>query len=131
MASDAKILKAAAIILTLFGMVTVCIGGAVVFDLFGLREKEGNFVPFVVFTNFICGFIYIITAYGFWNAKRWSALLILCAFILLIVTFGGLIFHITTGGLYQFKTIDAMLFRLLFTMAFASLAYLKIYTRSN
>src|SRR5690349_14377997 len=105
MSSSTPILRAAAIVLALFGMVTIFVGGSVIFDLFGLREKEGNFVPFVVWANFICGFIYIATAYNFWNAKRGSLTLIVSAFVILVFTFGALMLHIKSGGLYEAKTI--------------------------
>ena len=47
------ILKISAIILTLFALITLFMSSSVIFDLFGIREKEGNYVLFIVITNFI------------------------------------------------------------------------------
>jgi hypothetical protein len=43
--------------------------GSVIFDLFGIREKEGNYVLFIVLANFIAGFFYLLSAYGMLTAK--------------------------------------------------------------
>jgi hypothetical protein len=50
------ILKAAAVIITLFALITLFMSTSVIFDLFGIRAKEGNYVLFVVISNFIAGF---------------------------------------------------------------------------
>lgn len=110
-------LKFAALVSLLFGLITIFAGGAVIFDLFGMREKQGNYVLFIVWTNFICGFLYLISAYGFYHLKKWTSGILFFAFIILIAAFIGLIIWITLGNIYETKTIVAMLFRLLITIA--------------
>ncbi len=115
-----------AISLTLFGLLTIFMGGAVLFDLFGIRAKEGNYVLFVVWVNWICGFLYLLTAYGFFKQKKWTVKLLFNIFFLLDITFAAFIFHILNGGLYETKTIYAMSFRTLITLAFALVAFFTI-----
>jgi len=41
------------------------------------------------------------------------------------MAFVGLFIHINSGGLYETKTIGAMIFRIIVTLAFVLIAYLK------
>ena len=112
--------------LTLFGLLTVFMGGSVIFDLFGIRAIEGNYVLFVVWANWICGFLYLIAAYGLVKQKRWTSKLLFAAFLLLAITFAAFIMHIQSGGIYERKTIFAMTFRTMITLAIAITAYFII-----
>jgi hypothetical protein len=64
------ILKSAAVIITLFALITLFMSTSVIFDLFGIREKEGNYVLFVVISNFIAGFMYLFSAVWFIYRKK-------------------------------------------------------------
>ena len=105
-------------VLTIFGLVTVFMSSSVLFDWFGIREKEGNYVPFVVIANFICGFLYLIAAFGIFKDKKWSPYLLILAFIILVITFIALYFHISSGGIYETKTVKALAFRTVLTLIF-------------
>jgi hypothetical protein len=112
-----------AFVLTAFGLLTLFMSTSVIFDLFGIREKEGNYVLFVVWANFICGILYLIGAFGFMKDKKWLPNVMIAASVLLIVTFGGLFLHIQNGGIYEVKTVGAMTFRTLFTVLFTASAF--------
>jgi len=112
----------AAIILILFGGLTLFMSSSVLFDLFGIRAKQGNYVPFIVWTNFICAFIYLTAAYGFWKGKNWTRYLLGAALVLLILAYVGLKIHIANGGLYELKTVSAMKFRIAVTAFFTTVA---------
>ena len=105
-------------VLTIFGLVTAFMSSSVLFDWFGIREKEGNYVPFVVIANFICGFLYLTAAFGIFKDKKWSPYLLIFAFIILIITFIALYFHINSGGIYETKTVKALAFRTVLTLIF-------------
>ena len=105
-------------VLTIFGLVTVFMSSSVLLDWFGIREKEGNYVPFVVIANFICGFLYLTAAFGIFKDKKWSPYLLILAFIILIITFIALYFHISSGGIYETKTVKALAFRTVLTLIF-------------
>ena len=117
------ILKISAIILTLFALITLFMSSSVIFDLFGIREKEGNYVLFIVITNFICGFIYLVAAYGMFFGRTWTTRLLVFATSILTISFVGLIWHISSGGIYEQQTVKAMLFRIAITAVFAGLSW--------
>lgn len=125
------ILKAAAVIITLFALITLFMSTSVIFDLFGIREKEGNYVLFVVVSNFIAGFMYLFAAYGLFTEKKWTTKLLLITTTLLIVSFVGLLIHANTGGIYEQKTIKAMLSRIAITSAFTGISWYFITRKSN
>lgn len=98
---------------------------SVIFDWFGIRAKEGSFVPLVVWANFVCGILYLITAFGILQNQFGAKFPLLIALIILILAYIGLFIHINNGGLYEAKTIGAMAFRIFATGTFLILA-LKI-----
>jgi len=109
-----------------FGLLTLFLSTSVIFDFFGIRAKEGNYVLFVVWSNFISSILYLFAAYGFTKNKKWTATLLGISTLILIGAFIGLKSHINSGGIYETKTIGAMIFRISVTLVFATLAYLTI-----
>ena len=109
-----------------FGLLTLFLSGSVIFDLFGIRAKEGNYVLMVVLANFLSSFLYLFAAYGFLQGKKWTALLLSISGVVLLSAFAGLMVHVNSGGLYETKTIGAMIFRITVTLVFAMLAYFFI-----
>ena len=120
------VLNTSAVILTAFGLLTLFLSTSVIFDLFGIREKEGNYVLFVVLSNFISSIIYLFAAYGFAKSKKWTATILGISSIILIAAFIGLKIHANSGGIYETKTIGAMIFRISVTLVFAIIAYFTI-----
>ena len=112
-----KFLKLVAAIVAIFGLLSIFAGGSVILDLFEMRAKEGNYVLFVVWVNLICGFLYLIAAYGLFKQRKWTSIVLGLGIILLIGAFLGLFIWINQGGIYESKTVGAMTFRTLFTIA--------------
>lgn len=117
------ILIATILVLILFGMVTLFMSSSVIFDLFGIREREGNYVLFIVVVNFICGLIYLLSSYGLAMKKQWTTYLMIFSVTLLILAFIGLWVYINSGGAYEMKTIWAMLFRISISSLLASVCW--------
>lgn len=115
-----------AVALGLFALLTLFLSSSVIFDLFNIREKEGNYVLFVVWANFISSMIYLIAVYGLVKAKKWTALVLLVSAIILSVAFISLKIHISNGGIYEVKTVKAMIFRIGLTLVFAVASYFLI-----
>jgi len=113
------------VLLVAFALLTLFLSSSVLFDWFGIREKEGNYVLFVVWANFICSILYLIAAYGFLKQKKVTFNILSLSALILIIALVGLFIHIDSGGLYETKTIGAMIFRIIITLAFVLLAYLK------
>ena len=121
------VLYLATILLAAFGLLTLFLSGSVIFDLFGIRAREGNYVLFIVWANFISSLLYLFSAYGFLKMKNWTVLILGISAVLLTIAFTGLIIHANTGGIYETKTIGAMVFRIIVTLFFAFLAYFFIF----
>ncbi len=120
------VLKAAAVIITLFAVVTLFMSTSIFFDLFGIRKMEGNYVLFIVIANFIAGFLYLFAAYALFKEKKWATNVLLATTVLLVIAFVGLLIHVKTGGIYEEKTIRAMLSRIAITGAFLSISWFFI-----
>ncbi|MBP7510544.1 MAG: hypothetical protein KA981_01365 [Bacteroidia bacterium] len=115
-----------AIILAGFGLLTLFLSTSIIFDLFGIRAKEGNYVLFVVWSNLISSLIYLTAAYGFIKGKKWTVVILGISSIILISALIGLAILVNSGGLYETKTIYAMIFRISVTLFFTSMAYFTI-----
>ncbi|PKP51424.1 MAG: hypothetical protein CVT92_12810 [Bacteroidetes bacterium HGW-Bacteroidetes-1] len=114
------------VLLSVFALLTLFLSGSIIFDLFGLRAKEGNYVLLVVWANFICSLLYLATAYGLVKMKRWSCKILIVAVAILFIGFAGLILHISNGGLYETKTIGAMIFRIGVTLVFTFFCFRQL-----
>ena len=120
-----------AMLLAGFGLLTLFLSTSVIFDLFGIRAKEGNYVLFVVWSNFISSIFYLFAAYGFIKNRKWTAPLLAISTFILIGAFIGLNIHINNGGIYETKTFSAMVFRIAVTIVFAGIAYFTIVKRRS
>lgn len=109
--------------LALFGALTVFMASSVLFDLFGIRAHEGNYVEFVVKANLFCGLIYLFSAWDIWHNKKTGAWALLFAFFVLIITFYFFYNHINQGLPYETKTIKAMTGRSVVTLICCILAF--------
>jgi magnesium-transporting ATPase (P-type) len=94
--------------------------------LFNIRAREGNYVLFVVWSNFISSILYLFASYGFLKSKKWTATLLGISTVVLTVAFIGLKIHANFGGLYETKTIGAMVFRISVSFIFTLLSYFTI-----
>jgi len=110
-------------LLVVFALLTLFMSSSVIFDLFGIREKEGNYVLFIVWANFICSILYLFSAYGLFRLKKWAFQSLAISLSILIIAFFGLLIYINSGGIYETKTIGAMMFRILITLGFTTFTY--------
>ena len=120
------LLYSSATVLAAFGLLTLFLSTSVIFDLFGIRAKEGNYVLFIVWANFLSSILYLVAAYGFIKDKLWTIKPLSISALVLFVALIGLFIHINTVGIYETKTIGAMLFRITVTIVFTALAFFMI-----
>ncbi len=99
---------------------------SVIFDLFGIREKEGNYVLFVVLANFFAAILYLISVYGIFTKKSWTSIPLFTSAIILIIAFVFLQVHIEEGGNYEEKTVVALVIRTVLSLIFAVITYFQI-----
>ncbi|MCG6534411.1 MAG: hypothetical protein L7F78_06900 [Syntrophales bacterium LBB04] len=102
-----RTIRTIAIFAGVFGVLTIKEGGSV---LFGGAEA-GAYVPFVLWFNFLAGFVYIITAVGLWLHKSWAALLSVLLASTTAMVFAAFVIHVTSGGAYEMRTVWAMTLR--------------------
>ncbi len=94
-----------------FGLLTIKAGGAILFGDDAARTAAGDYVPFVLWFNFLAGFAYVIAGAELWMQTRWAAWLaisIAAATALIFVAFGA---HVYSGGLFEQRTVMAMSLR--------------------
>ena len=113
------------VFLVLFGSITLFMSSSVLFDWFGIREKEGDFVPAVVWANWLCAILYLAAAAAILKNRTWAKLPLIIALIILVAAYAYLFVHIRNGGLFETKTVAAMAFRIGFTILLL-LATIKI-----
>ena len=104
-------LKAAGAIGLVFGLLTIFSGGTALFGGEAARAAVGNAVPFVLWFNFIAGFFYVLAGLGLVLNRRsagWLSIAIAVATVLVLAAFG---LHVAGGGLYEMRTVGAMLLR--------------------
>ena len=102
-----------------FGALSLKSGGEVLFVDGAGREAAGNFVPFVVWFNFLAGFAYIAGAAGLALWRSWITPLAFSIAVLTIVVFIAFGVHILMGGAYEVRTVGAMSLRSLVWLGIA------------
>lgn len=118
--------KISALILLLFAFATIFMSSSVIFDWFGIRAKEGNYVLFIVWANLVSGLLYLTAAYYLFKNNNNAFSILRFVLILLVIAFIALQFHIYNDGIYEGKTVKAMIFRMTFTLVFTVVAKLTI-----
>ncbi len=104
-------LKAAGAIGLVFGLLTIFSGGTALFGGEAARAAVGNAVPFVLWFNFISGFFYVLAGVGLLMKRSpavWLSIAVAVATALVLAAFG---LHVASGGLYEMRTVGAMLLR--------------------
>jgi len=114
------------VFLLAFGLLSLFLTTSIIFDLFGIRAMEGNYVLFIVLANFISSILYLFSAYGFFKMKKWTALLLGISAVILFVSFIALKVYISNGGIFETKTVNAMMFRTTLTIILALVAFYTI-----
>ncbi len=96
-----------------FGALSVLAGGSVLFGDEAARHAGGRYVPFVLWFNFLAGFVYALAGAGLWRRRRWAWRLALAIAVGTALVFAGLGVHILRGGAFEARTVAAMTLRTL------------------
>ena len=94
-----------------FGLLTIKEGGAVLFGNEAARAAAGNYVPFVLWFNFLAGFAYVAAGVGLWLQQKWALWLAVAIVAATAITFAAFGVHINAGGAYEQRTVIAMSLR--------------------
>ncbi len=126
MKRDNRIRYLIATALIVFALATLFMSSSVIFDWFGIREREGDYVPFIVWINFIAAFLYLISAYGLLKAQNWPFWVLTGTALLLLMALIILALYINYGGAFELKNVGAMALRIAITFALAMVVYYKL-----
>lgn len=122
-------LSGAAVVAVAFGVLTVFSGGSVLFGPDDAQRAAGAYVGFVVWFNFIAGFVYVAAGLGLWARQRWAAALTFLLALATLLVFAALGVHIAGGGAYEMRTVGALIFRALVWLAISWVAYRMVCAR--
>ena len=101
------LLRIAAAVAVVFGLLTVASGGMA---LFGGADM-GTVIPFVLWFNFLAGFAYVLAGIGLWQARPWSRPLSGAILAMTVVVFAAFLLLVFCGGAYEMRTLGAMTLR--------------------
>lgn len=114
------------VIAVVFGLLTIKSGGSVLFIDGIAREEAGNYVPFILWFNFLAGFAYLIAGAGLFMQKSWAAWMSIFIVAATIVVFSLFGLHILNEGMYETRTVAAMSLRTVIWAIISTYAYRKI-----
>ena len=117
------LIRAMSLIAVGFGLLTIKEGGAILFGGEAAQASAGNFVPFVLWFNFLAGFAYIVAGVGLWMRRRWAAWLAIVITVATALVFLAFGVHVALGGAWERRTVVAMTLRTLVWAGIAAIAW--------
>jgi hypothetical protein len=111
------------VIALVFGLMTIKEGGSVLFGAGGARSAAGNYIPFVVWFNFLAGFAYVVAGVGLWLQQRWATGLAIAIVALTALASAALGFLILAGTAFEQRTVFAMGLRTVVWVVIANIAW--------
>jgi hypothetical protein len=94
-----------------FGVLTVLSGGQALFGGEAARAAVGDAVAFVLWFNFVAGFLYVLAGTGLFLWRRWAAQVSAIIAGATLVVFAAFGWHVITGGAFEMRTVGAMILR--------------------
>jgi hypothetical protein len=101
----------AAAVAVVFGALTVVSGGTALFGGAAVQAAVGNAVPFVLWFNFLSGFVYVLAGIGIALRKPWGGTLAMALALAIVLVFALFGWHVYRGGAYEMRTVRAMALR--------------------
>lgn len=101
----------AAGIALVFSALTIFSGGQALFGGLAAQAAAGNAVPFVLWFNFLSGFVYALTGIGIVLRKPWGGTMATALAFAIVAVFALFGWYILRGGEYEVRTVGAMTLR--------------------
>ncbi len=124
-------LKGLAVFAVLFGAVTLISGNRVLFGDEAVRIAAGDYVPFVLWFNFLAGFAYVAAGAGLFRAQEWARVLAFAIAGLTLAVFAAFGIHALGGGNFEMRTVGAMALRSLVWIGIAWAATVALRNRRS
>lgn len=112
-----------AIVAMIFGIMTLFSGGNVLFGPAEAQRLAGDYIPFVVWFNFLAGFLYVAASAGIWLGRGWALGLTVFIAVATALTALGFGFQVTQGAAFEMRTVGALALRFGFWAAIAIALY--------
>lgn len=109
--------KSLGIAAVVFGLLTVLSGGMALFGGQRGAEMAGNAVPFVLWFNFLAGFVYVAAGAAIWLHHRLARSLATGIALATLLVFAAFWIAVALGVPYEVRTIGAMTLRAGFWVA--------------
>ena len=106
-----------------FGLLTIKEGGTILFGDEASRATAGNYVPFVLWFNFLAGFAYVVAGVGLWMRQRWAVWLAIAIAAATVFAFAAFGEYVDSGAAYEQRTVIAMSLRTLVWATIAAIAW--------
>ncbi len=114
-----------------YGLITFFISTATLFNWFGIGDRHGDFVPLVVWANWVCSLLILASAYGLIAHKKWPPPVLFVAVALLIIAYGIFWIRVLAGKPYEVRTIIALPLRTIVTLFFTWVAYKIVHGKAK
>lgn len=124
--NSSKVIKWLAIFALLFGLLTIASGARALFGETEARAALGNVVPFVLWFNFLAGFVYVLAGAGLLAKQQWGAYVAMFLAVATVAVFIALGVHAAGGGAFEPRTVGAMSLRSVFWLVVAVVSYRKM-----
>lgn len=118
--SRPRLVLVMAVVAVAFGLLTLKSGGSVLFVDGAARAAAGNYVPFVLWFNFLAGIAYVVAGIGLFLWRGWAVKLSLAIAVATVAVFAALGLHVLLGGEFEHRTIWAIGLR---SMVWLSIAF--------
>lgn len=118
-----RIMTVASVVAIVFGLATLASGASVLFGSAQAQRAAGNVVPFVLWFNFLTGFVYVAAGVGLWRMERWGFWLSAGLALAIALVFAFFLWHAAGGGAFEPRTLYALIFRLAVWCLIAAGAY--------
>jgi hypothetical protein len=105
-----------------FGVLTVLSGGRILFGEALAQQGAGNVVSYVLWFNFLSGFVYVLAGVGIARRRRWATGLAFALIAGIAGIFAVFLLHIGQGGAFELRTVAAMALRLVVWILIAVVA---------
>jgi hypothetical protein len=106
-----------------FGLLTIVSGGRALFGGAEAQAAAGDAVPFVLWFNFLSGFVYVLAGAGIAMGRHWAVTLSIGLAAVIAVVFALFGLHVYQGAPFEMRTVGAMSLRLLVWVAIAAVAW--------
>ena len=123
-------LYAIATVALVFGLATLVSGGQVLFGDEAARQAAGNYLPVVVWFNFLAGFAYVVAAAGLATRQAWAARLALVIAVATALVFFYFGLFVLTGAPFEMRTVGAMTLRTTLWAGIAWFAWHRVEVRA-